>query len=421
MASTIQEAQELLEVAPPPPSRVFHPFPRLPIELRTIIWKASLPSRVIELYAKPNGYYRNRRIYSWHVEKCNCLRRCYQEPAVARVNHEARNIINSGGSKCFGQWIYWERDIIYIGQRVPTLHNSGFLNYLEKRGLRDKLQYLAVDYDCWVCSGEMNYDCNIGLEVATSPAAMISRFPGIRNLILVERRGCDIWRDETEILAHSNDDDSHRVDDDTEAGRWDYEEQVDETDPGSSAQHNDPSVCRNDNCPMLDEWMRPTIKRRLMRGKDGSCGVALVSFEKLETAFSNSPIFKGEIEKDWKDWRMYDIKTGVGKLKQCGKYHYPGDPDNKKRTPYTIECAFLRNTAPSCMMEDSSGLENDWLPPSETDWMIDFPEEYETRDRSQDFPSDQYYHTLKALYEADGYPQGIPRQISRYLKNVKNL
>jgi len=66
----------------------FHPFPRLPLELRQAIWKLCVPHRVIDLDEKYQNYYElSPRCTGWQSHLKNA-----RPPRLSRVCQESRAV-----------------------------------------------------------------------------------------------------------------------------------------------------------------------------------------------------------------------------------------------------------------------------------------------------------------------------------------
>jgi len=122
----------------------FPQFPNLPTELRAIIWKLSLQSRVIEIeFKEARGFY--TRVGT---------------PVALRVCRDSRDAVISSYPVCFGNIMFEPRtifnfslDTLYIDNNFQgqTLHLLGSLSATEI----SKLQRLAIDDD-------LNEDYEIG-------------------------------------------------------------------------------------------------------------------------------------------------------------------------------------------------------------------------------------------------------------------
>ncbi|CAD6446756.1 ffea0b3e-48f6-4700-adc1-f561343add27-CDS [Sclerotinia trifoliorum] len=417
MVLTRQMARKDHELESQPPS-TFHSFSCLPTELRTMIWnfaEDSQPGHVIEVCNIPNHFDNTGRptSYEWYAIPCRCKKRCF-EPPLARVNQESRKVALNRRSRCFDHWVDWKKDIIFIGSRVGHLHNTGFLRALELRNCREKLRYLAIDYDCWHTS--RIFMCTVKKEC--TPAAMISRLPGLQKLTFARTVGA--WRDGSEFRSH---DPGYIMDewrvlqphiqpgyDDLvkyekeKFSQWLLYNNYEETDVWNSlpekpdmwrcysnfhdATGEKPGSYKPNTC--LDDESR--------YGGDGNCGVALIQFDKVENAYWWGP--GGEDFSFRMDWMLKEFDQ----LKCISRSRYPGAPDYTTWTPPEIDFALTRKTAPSCFTDDWEGLERQWMYYGEAAWARDHPESYKARDKSKDYPAGQHLGTYKKLYwGADGF------------------
>ncbi|ESZ95417.1 hypothetical protein SBOR_4212 [Sclerotinia borealis F-4128] len=115
---------------------------------------------------------------------------------------------------------------------------------------------------------------------------MVSRLPGLQKLIMVQKAGA--WRDGSETWDRNH---SH-----TEVGDWDYEEPLDEVDSGMKGNCSiTPWTCGGmgllTHRGVLYSLYNPTEPP--IYGDDGSYGVAIVPFEKLESAYVHCSSRKG--------------------------------------------------------------------------------------------------------------------------------
>jgi hypothetical protein len=49
----------------------------------------------------------------------------------------------------FNTWINWNIDIIFVSDRTGELHNTQFLEALEKWGALERIKHLAIDERVW--------------------------------------------------------------------------------------------------------------------------------------------------------------------------------------------------------------------------------------------------------------------------------
>ncbi|ESZ97052.1 hypothetical protein SBOR_2543 [Sclerotinia borealis F-4128] len=416
MVLTRQRAREMREAAshPPLPPSTFHSFSKLPNELRTMIWNAaedSQPAHVIEVCNIPDLYDHEGTptSFQWFAIPCGCKKRCF-EPPLARVNRESREIALKRRSRCFGRWVDWDKDIIFIGDRVGHLHNTGFLHALEQQNCREKLKHLAIDYDCWNTSS--NNPCTRRKEC--TPAAMISRLPQLHRLIFSQSSGA--WRDGNEVKPHSPD---YRVNEWRYSSRslrprifdLQYNRVLDDVIKFESESFSkwlsqnryDKTDVWNHLPEQVDAWKCHAIdregvglsagSRKAVRGLDdgriyglnGNCGVALIQLDKIEGASWWEP---GD---DHQMGFLRDLfEKNFDALKSTPRDIYPGDPDYDIWTPPELNFAILRRTASSCFADDWEGLEREWMCYEEACWARDFTKSYEARDKSKDYPAGQH-------------------------------
>ncbi|KAI9645063.1 hypothetical protein NHQ30_007102 [Ciborinia camelliae] len=398
----------------PPPS-TFHSFGRLPTEVRIMIWNAAeelQSGHVIEVCNLPD-HYDNSGVpssFEWYAIPCRCKRKCFGPP-LALVNRESRGISLKRRSKCFGQWVNWEKDIIFIGERVGHLHNTGFLHALEKENCRQKLKYLAIDYDCW--SNSRCYFCTRRKEC--TPAAMVSRLPQLQRLVFT--RIMDTWRDGNEINTRhpSIFINQYRYPNDKEVCndlvefenerffKWLSQKKYEETDIWDPLpQKIDMWRCNANDSIGIEPYMIGSYKAikdlddKHRYSLDGNCGLALVQFDKIKGAYWWEPDDdENEIEflKDWLQEDFHDLKSV--------RNTFPGDPDYTTWTPPEINFAILQPTAPSCFTENWEGLEREWIPYTEAYWAKDLPKTYEARDKSKDSSVGQHIEKCAKLYTAE--------------------
>ncbi|RDW83108.1 hypothetical protein BP5796_04599 [Coleophoma crateriformis] len=179
-----------------PPSKILTIFSRLPTEIRTYIWGLSLPgARLIEVYCRPRDRHGGFRLgYKWTAVKCQCLRKCHSLPAVFHVNQEARMTAqrNTDYGRCFGTWVNWAADTIFIGPRVGHLHNTQFLDAVAAAGGLERMRHIAIETDVWDQSR-----CAHRLEGSKfkrcSPAGLVQQLSNLRTLTMVGN--CGSWDD----------------------------------------------------------------------------------------------------------------------------------------------------------------------------------------------------------------------------------
>ncbi|THV55805.1 hypothetical protein BGAL_0003g00470 [Botrytis galanthina] len=417
MVLTRKMAKEARAAAQPPAT--FHAFSLLPTELRTMVWNAaenSRPGRLIEVYNIPNHYTITGRptSFEWHARPCGCEKRCF-EPPLARVNHESRNIALQRRSKCFGQWVDWDKDMIFIGSRVGHLHNTGFLHALEVQNCREKLKYLAIDFDCWEKSSI--FPCTRKAEC--TPAAMISRLPGLQKVVLAQASGA--WRDGNEFEAHdpghyhniwrsfdTSDALMKRGFDDlvrsekAEHAKWILQSYYKGIDVRKAfPEEVDKWRCYDDSHEEIGEnpgsyKSEYEFVNEYNYHHGGSCGTALIQFEKIENAYWWGTDDDQDDYRFLRDW----IQENIDKLKSISEKKFHGDPDYNTWKQPEIEYALIRRTAPSCFTDDCEGLEREWMFYGEAAWARDHPKSYRARDKSKDYPAGQHVEKYTKLYPA---------------------
>jgi hypothetical protein len=121
------------------PATTFHIFPKLPTELRDYTWELAVPGpRLIEVYPRPNRplFIDETPRYKWRATKCACKHHCQQPLVISHVCRESRKVfaVHRLYQKCFGTLVDWDRDVIYVGSRVGSLHNNEFLKTLSLAG-----------------------------------------------------------------------------------------------------------------------------------------------------------------------------------------------------------------------------------------------------------------------------------------------
>ena len=296
----------------------------------------------------------------------------------------------------FGTWVDWSRDTLYIGQRVGHLHNTGFLQALEKERGREKVRRLAVCDDCWDHS-RCQHPGKRDKWKKCSPAGVISRLPNLKSLVLVQNSGA--WRDGNELGKHEApymvrawmDEDWIWEDED----RWAFEEKkfwegreeevvMREPDPWRCGGEKDSLIPHPGSYkPQTDD------KKERAFGYNGHCGLALVPFDKVENACWYDANDKVEDEIAWVLGRLEEeFKELKSDATQMLTDHE--DFDYKNWKPPRVELALDRKTAPSCMEEDAKGLERDYMTYGEACWARDFPKEYAKRDKRKDWPPGQH-------------------------------
>ncbi|KAB8291306.1 hypothetical protein EYC80_009992 [Monilinia laxa] len=440
MVLTRQGAKRLLEAAsqsrPLPPSNpqrlsTFHPFSDLCLDLKTLIWNAVEnldPGHVVEVCNRPSHYNDNGTpiSFEWYAVPCGCKKRCFEHP-LSRVNREFRKIALKGRSRCFGQWINWEKDIIFIGDRVGHLHNTGFLQALENEGCREKLKFLAIDYDCW--DNSIGYPC--GGVIECSPITIISQLPQIKRLVFTHNAG--IWRDGNETKFHQPNycKNNYRHANNVEHPdfntlnksqhedfcRWLSRNGHEQKDglrlPDLPAEKKDMWRCNSEDNIQLHERMLGSYKHVKSLDDEreydlnGNCGIALVPFDKIEGGYWWTPPDDIEDENEH-DSDMSFLKDSIQaqfkKFKPKSGNNSLEDSGSSSWTVPEITYAITRRTAPSCSTNDWEGLEKDFMIYNEACWANQFTQNYELRDKSKDYPPGQHIEDFVKLYREAGLP-----------------
>ncbi|TVY33217.1 hypothetical protein LSUB1_G008273 [Lachnellula subtilissima] len=135
----------------------FPQFPKLPTELRTIIWNLTLPSRIVEIkFVETRGFYTRVKI-----------------PVALRVCKDSRDAVLSSYSTCFGNLMFTPRtlfnfslDTLYIGRQFQeqVLHLVASLNATEI----SKIQNLAID-------SRINFDPATGYDAEIDYDACVKK------------------------------------------------------------------------------------------------------------------------------------------------------------------------------------------------------------------------------------------------------
>ncbi|KAH7384755.1 hypothetical protein BKA64DRAFT_148333 [Cadophora sp. MPI-SDFR-AT-0126] len=141
-ASLTQDLAASLVPRPPP---TFRPFPRLPLEIRQMIWNLSLEPRVIEMeYEEEQGFFTT----------CSL-------PSALQVCQESRSTVKKLYPECFAS--LWHRRGPLFNFSLDTLYIAHhffedmilFLSVLREKEI-NSLRYLAVEAD------HFEYGCSCG-------------------------------------------------------------------------------------------------------------------------------------------------------------------------------------------------------------------------------------------------------------------
>ncbi|TVY44348.1 hypothetical protein LOCC1_G005864 [Lachnellula occidentalis] len=150
-------------VAKEPHNPSFLRFPKLPTELRAIIWKLTLQARTVEIeWQETRGFYTQ-----------------VGTPVALQVCKDSRDAVISFYPACFGNLMFTPRtafnfslDTLYIGIPVhdQILHLVASLNATEI----SKLQHLAIDHGInmdwrWEYDGEIDYEACVKKAASLMP------------------------------------------------------------------------------------------------------------------------------------------------------------------------------------------------------------------------------------------------------------
>jgi hypothetical protein len=156
----------------------FHPFPRLPLELRICIWKMTIAPREVVVKEKPTWVEENGQ----SIRKTLCLKSPTPVPAVLHANHEARSTLTALYTQAYNSgvqpryiWVNFNIDIICItADDWKALEYEGhrlrFLTFFCDRseedvrihlwGVKDGSIYLCLEGLLYYHTGEVDTACN---------------------------------------------------------------------------------------------------------------------------------------------------------------------------------------------------------------------------------------------------------------------
>ncbi|TVY22233.1 hypothetical protein LHYA1_G009172 [Lachnellula hyalina] len=159
---TTNKKNKKSSVAKNPHRSSFPQFPKLPTELRTIIWNLTLQGRTVEIqFEMTRGFYSR-----------------VKTPVALRVCKDSRDAVLSSYSTCFGNLMFTPRtlfnfsfDTLYIGAGIDIqqqlMHLIGSMNSTEI----SKLQSLAIDNDIntdWEVGADAEFDYEACVKKAAS-------------------------------------------------------------------------------------------------------------------------------------------------------------------------------------------------------------------------------------------------------------
>lgn len=156
----------------------FHPFPRLPLELRICIWKMTIAPREVVVKEKPTWVEENGQ----SIRKTLCLKSPTPVPAVLHANHEARSVLTTFYVRAYNSghqpryiWVNFNIDTIYIAADdwkalQFEVHRLRFLTfYCDHReesvrrhlwGAKDGSIFLCLKDLLYNYTGELNGACD---------------------------------------------------------------------------------------------------------------------------------------------------------------------------------------------------------------------------------------------------------------------
>ncbi|KAL2061896.1 hypothetical protein VTL71DRAFT_7274 [Oculimacula yallundae] len=153
----------------------FHLFPKLPTEIRIIIWRFTLEARAVEIqWTETRGFFTR-----------------VPTPMALRVCRDSREAVNSLYPRCFGNVLYEPKivfnftlDTLYIDQNLQNqaLH---FLASLSTEEVA-KIRYLAVDNyinEDWEYGGSIEWDLLKVFNKLASNMPALQEYRLVRNLV----------------------------------------------------------------------------------------------------------------------------------------------------------------------------------------------------------------------------------------------
>ncbi|KAK6587360.1 hypothetical protein PZA11_000650 [Diplocarpon coronariae] len=151
------------------PLTSFTVFPKLPFELRCMIWKASCSSRTIEFdYDDIDGFTSRAA-----------------DPKALRVCRESRELIIPLYPLCFGTFFHpartrfnFENDTLFIGSDMEDTIPHLFGTFTQKE--ISCLRFLALE-NCYNEDVEVGYGANLSSQLLK----LIKRLPSLRELLIV--------------------------------------------------------------------------------------------------------------------------------------------------------------------------------------------------------------------------------------------
>ena len=136
--------------------------------------------------------------YRWRAHRCECEHNCHSPLVVSQVCRDARRIfkrVEGTYTRCFGTYINWERDTLYIGDRTGHLHNTEFLKAVDLAGGLGKVRHLAVHEDVWRETKKRHGNVRAEFK-RCGPVGVVQQL-GVQHLTIVGKAG--FFKDETEF------------------------------------------------------------------------------------------------------------------------------------------------------------------------------------------------------------------------------
>ena len=164
------------EIDAPPPTSTFHLFPRLPLEIRQMIWNLTLESRIVEMeYHKDHGFFTT----------CNL-------PSALKVCQESRSTIKNSYPECFtslwhrhGPLLNFSIGVLYITFDFCLVMDR-FLSILSQREI-SSIRSIAIDHNDFesTCNCEACGPSLAGPKNATRFRAALMDLTALKEITIV--------------------------------------------------------------------------------------------------------------------------------------------------------------------------------------------------------------------------------------------
>ncbi|KAI0181180.1 hypothetical protein GGR52DRAFT_21747 [Hypoxylon sp. FL1284] len=146
----------------------FHPFPRLPAELRTRIWALSVEPRVVEVRVLPDTRLRTKRLLS-PTPVPAMVQTCQEARSAGMYKQAFSELTATAGGESRYVWLNLDIDMVSIGKTpfkafAPVASSIRRLRFERENSDESFYHFEVKELRAWVNTEEIHVVCEDGME-----------------------------------------------------------------------------------------------------------------------------------------------------------------------------------------------------------------------------------------------------------------